>query len=616
MSLYQYGPDISEAVRKRIKIFTILVIVCFLCLWMRVWYLQIVKSQYFRGMSENNRIRLVSLPGYRGLIKDRNGEILVDIRPSFNLYIIPEEVKNLPQTLALLSQAVDFDKEKVQRNIRRTQFFHNVLIKADISREEVAFVEENKLRLPGVHLEVEPLRNYVYGDLASHTLGYLGEISKGTLKKASYSGYKQGDMVGKDGLENIYEFSLRGQKGYKEVEVDVSGRELKVLRQLPPKSGNHLILTLDARIQQVVEQLMTGTPENPINGSVVVMKAQTGEILAITSKPSFDANLFASGISKKEWQKLILDGMHPLQNRAIDGQYPPGSTYKIITAFAGLEEKVITPESTIFCPGSFRLGKGKYRCWKKRGHGKMNIYQALVQSCDVFFYTVGNRLGIDRLARYARELGLGDYTRINLTGEKPGLVPTSQWKESVKGEPWLLGETISAAIGQGYNLITPLQQANMMAAVANGGMLLKPFLVKRIEDPDGNLVKEFFPQIIRKVDLQPETLDLIRRALRGVVNEPRGTGYRARLKNVVVAGKTGTAQVVGMPKGDENIEEKEVPYQFRDHAWFIAFAPFEKTEIVISVIVEHGGHGGATAAPIAKKIVQAYFKYFPPHSKS
>ncbi|MFQ5716155.1 MAG: penicillin-binding protein 2, partial [Nitrospinales bacterium] len=343
---------------------------------------------------------------------------------------------------------------------------------------------------------------------------------------------------------------------------------------------------------------------------VVVMDPQTGEVLAITSKPSFDPNLFATGISRVNWQKLVRDEMHPLQNKAIDGQYPPGSIYKIITAFAGLEENVATPEAVINCPGRFRLGRGTYRCWKKSGHGRINIYRALVRSCDVFFYTVGHRLGIDNLARYAQEFGLGNYTRIHLNGEKPGLIPTTQWKLSAKGKPWLKGETISAAIGQGYNLLTPLQAANMMAAVANGGRLLRPYLVKRIEDPDGNVVEEYFPELVRQVNIRPENMELIRQALRGVVNDRGGTGYKARIRKITVSGKTGTAQVAAMKKG-EKVDEEDVPYRLRDHAWFIAFAPFENPRIVVSVVVEHGGHGGAAAAPIAREIIKTYFKHYP-----
>ncbi|MFQ5451413.1 MAG: penicillin-binding protein 2 [Nitrospinaceae bacterium] len=611
MSVFRYSADVPDEVRKKIKIFVILVIFSFSCLWVRVWYLQILKGSYFREMSENNRVRMVSLPSFRGIIKDRNGETLVSIRPSFNLYLIPEDVGNPSETLEFLAKKVPFDEEKLNKGIRETPSFKHVLIKADISRGEVAFVEENKMRLPGIGIKVEPLRSYVQGDLAAHFLGYLGEISKSRLSQIQDSSYHLGDLIGKDGLENIFETMLRGKKGYKEVEVDVSGRELKTLRKLLPQSGNNLVLTLDARVQKTLEKLMTGTPEEPVTGAAVVIKVNTGEIIAAASKPSFDANLFAARISRNDWRRLIEDKLHPLQNRVINGQYPPGSTYKIITALAGLEEGTITPDSTVYCPGYFRLGRGRYRCWKRGGHGTMNLHDALVQSCDVYFYTLGHRLGIDTIHQYAKKLGLGNYTGIQLIGEKRGLVPSTQWKLLKKKKPWLPGETISASIGQGYNLVTPIQQANMMVAIANNGMLLKPFLVKKIEDPDGNTLKEFFPKITGKVDINPENLKIIREALRGVVNEVHGTGRRARIKNIKVSGKTGTAQVVRMKSGPDSGEEG-TPYHFRDHAWFIAFAPYEKPQLAVAVLVEHGGHGGSTAAPMARKIMEAYFKYYPP----
>lgn len=614
MSIFRYSGDVSEAVRKKIKFFVVLAIFSFLCLWMRVWYLQILKGMHFQELSENNRVRLVSLPAYRGTINDRNGETLVSIRPSFNLYVTPEDAGDLPTTLASLNKIIDFDKAEVFRRIKDSRSFKQVLIKRDIQRGAVAIVEEIKMRLPGVEIKVEPLRNYVYGELASHVLGYLGEISKSKLASLNDPSYQQGDFIGKNGLETIYETLLRGKKGYKEVEVDVSGREFKTLRKLPPKSGNTLTLTLDLRVQKVLEEAMKGTPDDPVSGSVVMMKVHTGEIIAIASAPSFDANLFASGISRENWKNLTQDKLHPLQHRAISGQYPPGSTYKIVTALAGLEENIITPDTTVYCPGHFRLGRGRYRCWKRGGHGSMNLHSALVQSCDVYFYTVGHRLGIDKIYEYAKELGLGDYTGIKLLGEKRGLIPSTQWKLKNRKKAWLLGETISASIGQGYNLVTPLQQARFMATVANGGVNLKPMLVKKIIDPDGRLIKEFHADVLSKGRIKPENLELVREALLGVVNEPRGTGRRARLKNknIKVSGKTGTAQVVKLKATGEIDKDEKIPYQFRDHAWFVAFAPYEKPEVAISVIVEHGGHGGATAAPVAKKLFDAYFKYYPP----
>ena len=609
--MFRYGTETNDAIKKKIRVFAILVIFVFICLSMRIWYLQILKWQYLTGLSENNRVRMVSLPAYRGTIKDRNGETLVSIRPSFNLYITPEDAGDSRSSLDLLAKKIKFKRGKLKKSIGREKSFKDILIKADISREEVAFIEENNMRLPGIKIKAEPLRNYVYKDLMSHTLGYLGEISKSKLKNTNNLFYSQGDFVGKNGLENIFESTLRGKKGNKEVEVDVSGRELKTIRRLPSESGNNLILTLDVKVQAELEKAMTSTPEKIVNGSAVVIKVQTGEILAIASKPTFDPNEFAEGITSGSWRKLINDEMHPLQNRSIHSQYPPGSTYKIAVAYAALEEGVIDPETTIYCPGHFKLGRGRYRCWKKSGHGAMNLHDALVQSCDVYFYTLGHRMGIDTLAHYAKKFGFGTPAGIGLSREKSGLVPSTQWKLKNRKKAWLLGETISASIGQGYNLVTPLQQANMMAAVANGGMLLKPYIVKRIEEPGGKTIKEFFPEIRGQIAGSSENLEVIRKALRDVVNGVRGTGKRSRLKNIIVSGKTGTVQVVRMKSNEELEKENEVPYKYRDHAWFVAFAPYEKPEIAVAVLVEHGGHGGTTAAPIAKKIFKKYFKLYP-----
>ena len=609
--MFRYGTETNDAIKKKIRVFAILVIFVFICLSMRIWYLQILKWQYLTGLSENNRVRMVSLPAYRGTIKDRNGETLVSIRPSFNLYITPEDAGDSGSSLDLLAKKIKFKRGKLKKSIGREKSFKDILIKADISREEVAFIEENNMRLPGIKIKAEPLRNYVYKDLMSHTLGYLGEISKSKLKNTNNLFYSQGDFVGKNGLENIFESTLRGKKGHKEVEVDVSGRELKTIRRLPSESGNNLILTLDVKVQAELEKAMTSTPEKIVNGSAVVIKVQTGEILAIASKPTFDPNEFAEGITSGNWRKLINDEMHPLQNRSIHSQYPPGSTYKIAVAYAALEEGVIDPETTIYCPGHFKLGRGRYRCWKKSGHGAVNLHDALVQSCDVYFYTLGHRMGIDTLARYAKKFGFGTPAGIGLSREKSGLVPSTQWKLKNRKKAWLLGETISASIGQGYNLVTPLQQANMMAAVANGGMLLKPYIVKRIEEPGGTTIKEFFPEIRGQITGSSENLEVIRKALRDVVNGVRGTGKRSRLKNIIVSGKTGTVQVVRMKSNEELEKEDEVPYKYRDHAWFVAFAPYEKPEIAVAVLVEHGGHGGTTAAPIAKKIFKKYFKLYP-----
>ncbi len=611
MANYLYSADVSEGVRKKIRVFVILVVLCFIMLWTRVWFLQILKGEGFRDLSENNRVRMVSLPAYRGKVVDRNGETLVSIRPSFNLYITPEDTQDIEQTLQYLVSQVPIDEDKLKADIKNAAPFENVLVKRDIPWNEIAFVEENNRLLPGIHLKVEPLRDYVHDDLAAHVLGYLGEVTKSRLAEDTDKDYRLGDLIGKKGMELLFESELRGKKGHKEVEVDVAGRELEVLRKLPSQSGNNLVLTLDIRLQKLAESLLTGTEEEPKRGSVVLMKVTTGEVLAMVSKPAFNPNRFASGISKADWKQVAFNKNHPLQNRAIDGQYPPGSTFKVVTAMAGLEEKVVTPETTVYCPGSFRLGRGYYRCWKRGGHGHVNLHDALAQSCDVYFYTVGHRLGVDTLAKYSRAMGLGSLTGISLTGEKPGLVPTSQWKVKARKEPWQLGETISVSIGQGFNLVTPIQQARLIATVANNGMVLRPYLVRKVVDNDGRTVKENLPKILYKMKARPEHFEKIREGLLEVVNGARGTGRRARLKNVQVAGKTGTAQVVRMKAFEGGEEKEEIPYEFRDHAWFFAFAPYENPEVAVAVIVEHGGHGGAAAAPVAKELIAEYFKHYP-----
>ena len=607
----------SFTVRKKIKIYVILVSISFLLMLVRIWYLQILKGEDFMGKSEQNRIRKITLPDHRGTIKDRRGETVVSIRPSFSLYVTPEDAKNISESLNSLSKNIEINQKKIKMDISQSRSFKDVLMKRDISRTEIAYFEENKMMFPGIHIKIEPLRSYINKEFAAHIIGYLGEVSKEELKNPKYNKYEQGEMIGRNGLEKIYESSLKGKRGYKEVEVDVAGRELKILRKFSPQIGNSLVLTLDSRVQKKLEELMEEiSGNNSVEGSVVVMKVATGEIIAMVSKPSYDPNLFAAGISRKKWNRLLNDKKNPLQNRSIDGQYPPASTYKLVTAYAALSENVIKPEDTIFCPGHFRLGKRDYRCWKKRGHGAMNLHDALVQSCDVYFYTLGHRLGIDNLAKYAKKLGFGSHTGIGLSGEKSGLIPSTAWKKKVKNEVWYPGETISASIGQGYNLITPLQNASMISAIANGGFLPAPYLVKKIEDSEGKLIKEFSPKILKNIAMDPEILKHLKEGLRGVVYEAHGTGHRARLKNIVVSGKTGTAQVVSMKDSEDIDPEEKIPYSFRDHAWFIAFAPYENPDIAVSIIIEHGGHGGDTAAPIARKIMKNYFSHYPPKNIS
>ncbi|CCQ92137.1 Penicillin-binding protein 2 [Nitrospina gracilis 3/211] len=610
MSKYLYSHDVSEEVRRKVRIFVILVGACFLVLWMRVWYLQILKGENFETLSENNRVRLVSLPSFRGKILDRNGTVLASIRPSYNLYITPEDAGNLNQTLRTLKRHLDFDIDRVLEDARTSRPFKPVLVRADIDRTVVAFIEENNRILPGVQIKVEPLRNYLHDHLASHLMGYLGEISEARLEAMKDADYMMGDMIGQYGLELFYESELTGKKGYKEIEVDVAGRQLRTLRKLPPQSGRNLVLTLDYEVQKVVDKLMTGTKENPIVGSAVVMDVTNGEVIAIVSKPDFNPNLFARGITLEEWRQMQSASHNPLQNRAVNGVYPPASTYKIVTAYAAMEEGIIQEDTKYKCPGFFSFGprKGRFNCWKRSGHGQVNLYDALVQSCDVFFYHIGYELGVDRIAQYARQMGLGDFTQVRMNGERPGLVPTVKWKTTTQRGLWLPGDTIAASIGQGYNLVTPIQQARLISAIANGGKLFRPILIKQIKDKDNQVLTAPVPEQVAQLQPRTHVLDVIRKALLGVVYDKKGTGRRAGSRKIKVAGKTGTAQVVALSALTKYEEKEDIPFEFRDHSWFVGYAPYDNPKIGVAVILEHGGSGGKVAAPLVRKIIEAYNK--------
>lgn len=606
MIVEPYNPLLVEHIKRKIASLLFVIVFSFAILILRMWYLQVLQKDAFQTLSENNRIRKVLLSDYRGKIFDRNNNIIVDIRPSFNLYITPEDTKNIQDIYKILSQRLDMSEKDFIQTIKTSPSYKNILIERDLNRDDVAFIEEHKIDLPGVFFKVEPLRNYREGSLAAHVIGYIGEITKPQLKNSKNTDYRQGDFIGQYGLEKKYENYLRGEKGSKKIEVDASGRELKILQHVFPQQGHNLVLTIDLEIQKTVEKLLEGK-----EGAVTVMDPRSGAILAIASSPSFDPNLFAGKFSSKNWSELINNKFHPLQNRAIQGQYAPGSVYKIVTAAAGLGEGIIDENFTTVCRGRFKLGKRYYRCWKRSGHGTVNLHKALVQSCDVFFYKLGYRIGIDTLARYAFGLGLGQLTGFELPGEKGGLIPSKTWKVENRNEPWFPGETISASIGQGYNLVTPLQMANLISSVANRGTIWKPYILKQIIANDGTLKKETKPQILKEIPISQKHLEIIRKALAGVVTEKGGTGRRARISKIKVSGKTGTAQVVRMKSDKELKKKEEIPYQFRDHAWFVAFAPYENPLIAVSVIIEHGGHGGSTSAPIAKGIIKKYFQLYP-----
>ena len=579
---------------KQFLIATFVILAIFFGLVARFRYLQIARASHFKELSENNRIRVLDMPPARGIIFDRQGIMLVSSRPSFNLYVIPDDVQDWDLLKEQLSRLLHMEKDQIEERLSQKKAgpVHPLPIKLDITRDEVGLIETYRYLMPGIYLEVSPQRNYPLGLVAPHLIGYLGEITPKQLKSGGYPQNRMGDYIGQWGLEKEWQEELGGRKGGRFLEVNALGQEVRLVNTKESVAGNNLVTTLDWKLQKVAQESLQGR-----SGAVVVLKPATGEVLAMASSPTFDPSSFNRRLSAKEWDALLTDPQKPFQNRAIQGQYPPGSTYKMITALAGLEEKVITPETQFFCNGALPYGNRVFHCWRSGGHGSVNLHKAIVQSCDVYFYNVGIRLGVDRLAHYAQLFGLGQPTGIALYSEKGGLIPTSAWKLKRFKQPWQPGETLSLAIGQGYNTVTPLQMAQVTATLANGGSLLRPSLVKRLVSPQGEVIREFQPQKLRELRLIPEHLQLIRQGMAGVVNEPGGTGGAARISGVVAAGKTGTAQVVTLGKKGG-----------KDHAWFVAFAPLEAPELAMAIVVEHGGHGGAAAAPIARRIFEAYFQ--------
>jgi penicillin-binding protein 2 len=501
-------------------------------------------------------------------------------------------------------------EEKIKAQKRRTPF-NPVKIKSDIDWNQLALLETNRVHLPGLVVDVRPRRAYDYGDFASHLIGYLGEVDENEMRQSREFPYRMGAQIGKYGVEYRWENDLRGSDGGQQIEVDALGREIRPLGVVEPFPGNNLVLTIDLELQKVAEEAYQGK-----TGALIAMDPKTGQILAMVSKPSFNPDIFARNILPEEWKSLVENPYHPLQNKGIQGQYPPGSVFKIITAIAGLESRTITPNTPFTCAGAFPYGNRDFRCWKEGGHGSLSLHRAIVESCDIYFYQLGLKLGPDLIARYASEFGLGKVTGISLP-EKPGIVPSSSWKKKRHRTPWYSGETLSFSVGQGYLNATPLQLLVLISAVANGGKILLPQVAERIEDIYKNKLEEYPTVELERVNVSGKTLQIIQEALKGAVNDPHGTGSACGLKEVKVAGKTGTAQVIAMPEDFKRGDLKRIPLKFRDHAWFVAYAPVEDPKISVVVLVEHGGFGSTAAAPIAKKVIEKYLDLKPsPPSKS
>jgi penicillin-binding protein 2 len=513
----------------------------------------------------------------------------------------------MTKTKTMLTRIVDINAltitEKLKKAKRRAPF-RPVKLKENLSWEEMARIDTYSYEMPGVHVEVMPKRTYPYSEATAHLLGYLGEISEKNYRKSRKQDtkpYQRGDMIGRSGVEASFEKTLRGTDGGRQIEVDAAGRLIKVMKKIPPYPGQNIRLTIDLPTQLAAWEAMKDKA-----GAVIALDPRNGRILAMVSAPSFDSGKLTRGISNNEWHELIQDPMKVFNNRALQGQYPPASTFKPITAIAALEKDVMDTEKKIMSGPSFKLGRGTYRDWKRGGHGKINLHTAIVQSSDTFFYQVGLEVGIDDISHYAKSFGLGAKTEINIKNEKPGFVPTRAWKVQSKGEPWYRGETVITAIGQGFMLATPIQLVNAFAAIANGGTLYEPQFIKAVESIDGEIIEKFPPIVQSKVDATPETLLIIRDALRGVVSQKNGTARWINRRGLKIAGKTGTAQVVRMKERIKDI--KKIPYKFRDHGLFVGFAPFDDPKIAVAVVVEHGGFGSSSAAPVALSVIKTYLE--------
>jgi penicillin-binding protein 2 len=602
--LTEFGknPD-REWLKQRIIGVSVCIIFAFSVLFLRFIYLQIIKGDEFRILSEKNAVRLTGIKAPRGLILDRNRKLLVDNRPSFNLKIMIEDAGDLQETMRKVSQMVEMPFEDLMKKISdagQGAFYKPVVLQEDISRDHLAIIEAHKFDLPGVFIDIEPTRHYIHNKTASHLLGYLGEVNNDELLSGKYPNVKTGDSIGRYGVEKSFETYLQGKRGGRQIEVDANGRTINVLKTVEPITGFDLKLTIDLDLQQTAEKMLQDK-----HGAVVALDPNTGDVLVMASAPSFDQNDFVGGINSKKWKALMTDRGKPMTNKAIQGEYPPASTYKIITSMAALEEKAVDIHTTFFCPGFFKYGNRVYRCWNKNGHGNVSILEAITQSCDVFYYQAGDKVGVDGLAKYAMGSGLGKKTGIMLEDEKKGLIPTSSWKKKRFNEPWHRGETLSIAIGQGYDLVTPLQMGVFIAAVGNGGTLYKPRIVSTIEGSQGNIIKEIPIEVSGKLPAGSKTLEIIQKGLLDVVETDRGTAKRIRLKHVKIAGKTGTAQVFSVKSGDK-LKTEHLDFYLRDHAWFVCYAPAENPVIAISVLIEHGAHGSTAAAPIAAALIGQY----------
>ncbi len=582
-------------------------------LLLRLWFLQIIEGTYYDEVSEGNRIRVIPQGAPRGIIYDRNGEILAFNRPSFDVELVLEDTPDLRQTLQHLSQVTETPVKQLQEALtanRRGPRFKPVVLLKDVGRKVADLIETYQEDLPGVSVAVEPKRLYPTASLNAHVLGYVGVINEDQLARLPLSRLQSGRIVGQSGVELIENSDLIGTDGGKQVEVDHVGRELKSLsKPVNPVPGMDIQLTIDLRLQRYIRTLMNGQ-----QGVVIVSKPRTGEVLAMGSYPDYDPNQFVGGIDDSKWRDLMHNESKPLINKAVQGMYPPGSTFKMVLAAAALNQGVIKADTKLNCPGFFRVNREIRYCWKRSGHGDLVLEQAIEQSCNVFFYQVGLMLGVDTIRDYARMFGFGEPTGIELESEKAGLLPSKAWKERVLGEQWYDGETLPVAIGQGFVNVTPIQLANYVNVIANGGLWVRPTLLRRITNADGRVIvsENDLPRDSRLLPLPVEIFDVIRHGMVEAVNGGGGTARRASSRLFTIAGKTGTSQVVGRKGNSKKVDTSQLDESLLPHSLFVGYAPAENPQVSVMVLVEHGEAGGRVAAPMARQILEFYSKNIEP----
>ncbi len=575
-------------------------------LGLRLFYLQIVSNEHYTTLSRENRVRIIPTPPTRGLIYDRNMVLLANNKPSYQIEITPVQVDDIKKVVSEISQYITLEEHHLKKfydDVKRKQSFEPIPLKINLSEEEVARFSVNRHRFPGVDVTARVNRYYPLSGVSSHVLGYVGRINVEEEKKLDKQNYSGTSHIGKLGVEKYYEEILHGDVGYQQVEINAQGRKLRVLKTVPSIPGDDLILSIDARLQKIAQDSLGDR-----NGSVVAMDPVTGEVLVFVSTPTFDPNLFVNGISTKQYSLLRDNPKRPLFNRALTGQYPPGSTIKPMLALAGLHYGVTWADKTMYAGPYYQLPghKRKYRDWKKGGHGKVNMFKAIAQSCDVYFYTLANDLGIDRMHDFLTKFDLGERTGLDTWGEAKGLMPSREWKRNAYGQPWYPGETVITGIGQGYMLTTPLQLAVATSTLAMRGEGIQPRFL-RATRKQGDLEEMAHAIAIPYIEVSNEFYwDQIISAMIDVAHKPNGTAYRiGKDAKYKIAGKTGTAQVFGLAE-DEEYEEENIEEKLRDHGLFVAFAPADDPKIAIAVIVENGGSGSSSAAPVAKIVMDNY----------